>query len=62
METSVWYETFRLGTVISLVAAVLAVLLRTLTDLSEPAIVVAVMIGAFAVSWWATWRDEFTRS
>lgn len=47
----------RLATLVSLVAAVIAVLLRALTDVSVPAVVVAVMILAFAVSWRATWHD-----
>jgi hypothetical protein len=47
----------RLATVVSLMAAVVAVLLRTLTDISEPAVVVAVMIVAFGLSWRATWHD-----
>jgi hypothetical protein len=48
---------FRLATVVSLIAAAFAVLLRTLTDVSEPAVVVAVMIVAFGLSWRATWHD-----
>jgi hypothetical protein len=59
METSV---PLRLATIVSIVAAVVAVVLRTLTDVSEPALVVAVMIVAFGLSWRATWRDEFTGS
>lgn len=54
--------TVRLATVVSLVAAVLAVVLRTLTDVSEAALVVAVMVVAFGLSWHVTWRDEFTSS
>jgi 4-hydroxybenzoate polyprenyltransferase len=56
------HATIRLATVVSVVAAVLAVVLRTFTDVSEPALVVAVMIVAFSLSWHATWRDEFTGS
>jgi hypothetical protein len=47
----------RLATVVSLIAAVIAILLRTLTDVSEPAVVVVVMIVAFGLSWHATWHD-----
>lgn len=59
------HATVRLGTVVSLIAALAAVVLRTFTDVSEPALVVAVMIGAFGLSWHVTWRGErndFTRS
>jgi hypothetical protein len=44
------------------VAALVAVVLRTLTDVSEPALVVTVMVVAFVLSWHVTWRDEFTSS
>jgi hypothetical protein len=47
----------RLATAVSLIAAVIAMLLRTLTDVSDPAVVVAVMIVAFGLSWRATWHD-----
>ena len=59
------HPTFRLGTVVSLGAAAVAVVLRALVDVPEPVLVVAVMIVAFGLSWHATWRDErngFTRS
>jgi hypothetical protein len=54
--------TVRLAAVVSVVAALVAVVLRTLTDVSEPALVVAVMVVAFVLSWHVTWRDEFTSS
>jgi hypothetical protein len=47
----------RLATVVSLIAAVVAILLRALTDVSEPAVVIAVMLVAFWLSWRATWHD-----
>ena len=47
----------RLATVVSLIAAVIAILLRTIMHVSEPAVVVAVMIVAFGLSWRATWHD-----
>jgi hypothetical protein len=59
--TRVGHATLRLASVVSVVAALVAVVLRTLTDVSEPALVVAVMIIAFGLSWHVTWRDEFTR-
>jgi hypothetical protein len=46
-----------LAIAVSVLSAVLAVLLRTLTDVSEPAVVIAVMIVAFGLSWRATWHD-----
>jgi hypothetical protein len=54
--------TIRLAAVVSVVAALVAVVLRTLADVSEPALVVAVMVVAFVLSWHVTWRDEFTSS
>jgi hypothetical protein len=54
--------TVRLAAVVSVVAALVAVVLRTLTGVSEPALVVAVMVVAFVLSWHVTWRDEFTSS
>jgi hypothetical protein len=54
--------TIRLAAVVSVVAALVAVVLRTLTHVSEPALVVTVMVVAFVLSWHATWRDEFTSS
>lgn len=54
--------TIRLAAVVSVVAALVAVVLRTLTGVSEPALVVAVMVVAFVLSWHVTWRDEFTNS
>jgi hypothetical protein len=54
--------TIRLAAVVSVVAALVAVVLRTLTEVSEPALVVGVMVVAFVVSWHVTWRDEFTSS
>jgi hypothetical protein len=54
--------TIRLAAVVSVVAALVAVVLRTLTDVSEPALVVTVMVVAFVLSWHVTWRDEFTSS
>ena len=54
------HPTVRLGVVLSLVSAVLAIVLRAFTDVSEPAIVVAAMMVAFGLSWHLTWRDEFT--
>jgi uncharacterized membrane protein YphA (DoxX/SURF4 family) len=59
--TRAGYATIRLAAVVSVVAALVAVVLGTLTDVSEPALVVAVMIVAFVLSWHHTWRDEFTR-
>ncbi len=58
--TLVGDATLRLATAVSVVAALVAVVLRTLTDVSEPALVVAVMVVAFVLSWHVTWRDEFT--
>jgi len=58
--TVVGDATLRLATAVSVVAAVVAVVLRALTDVSEPALVVAVMVVAFVLSWHVTWRDEFT--
>jgi hypothetical protein len=46
-----------LAIAVSVLSAVFAVLLRTLTDVSEPAVVIAVMIVAFGLSWRATWHD-----
>jgi len=48
---------FRLATIVSLISAVVAVLLRTLTDVSAPAVVIAVMLVSFGLSWRATWHD-----
>jgi ABC-type Mn2+/Zn2+ transport system permease subunit len=56
------YTTLRLGAVVSLVAAVVAVVLSALVDVPEAVLVVAVMIVAFGLSWHVTWRDELTRS
>jgi hypothetical protein len=53
--------TIRLAAVVSVVAAVVAIVLRALTDVSQAALVVAVMVVAFGLSWHQTWRDEFTR-
>jgi hypothetical protein len=59
------HPTLRLGTAVSVVAAAVAIVLRALLDVPVPALVVAVMIVAFGLSWHVTWRDEgneFTRS
>jgi hypothetical protein len=59
------HPTLRLGTAVSVVAAAVAIVLRALLDVPAPALVVAVMIVAFGLSWHVTWRDEgneFTRS
>jgi hypothetical protein len=53
-----------LGTAVSVAAAAIAIVLRALLDVPEPALVVAVMLVAFGLSWHVTWRDErneFTR-
>jgi hypothetical protein len=59
------HPTLRLGTAVSVLAAVVAIALRALLDIPVPVLVVAVMIVAFGLSWHVTWRDEeneFTRS
>jgi hypothetical protein len=56
--------TLRLGTAVSVVAVPVAILLRALLDVPTPALVVVVIVVAFALSWRATFRDarnEFTR-
>ena len=55
------YATLRLGAVVSLVAAAVAVVLSALVDVPEAVLVVAAMVLAFGVSWHVTWRDELTR-
>jgi hypothetical protein len=57
MRAPVGGATVRLATIVSFVAAVVAIVLRMLTDVSEPALVVAVMIVSFGLSWHLTWRD-----
>jgi hypothetical protein len=47
-------STARLGVLVSLFAAVAAVLVHVLTDLPTPAIVVPVIVIGFTLSWFAT--------
>jgi predicted tellurium resistance membrane protein TerC len=59
------HPTLRLGTVVSVIAVAVSIVLRALFHVPEAALVVAVMIVAFGFSWHVTWRDEgneFTRS
>ena len=55
-------STVRLGTVVSLVGAVAAILLRWLTHVADPAIIAAVMVVGFVLSWRATARHDVSRS
>jgi hypothetical protein len=59
---SAGHATLRLGAVVSVVAAAIAVVLRALVDVPEAVLVVVVMIVAFGLSWHVTWRDELGRS
>jgi hypothetical protein len=54
--------TVRLGVVVSLVGAVAAVVLRWTTHVSDFAIVAAVVVVGFTLSWRATRRAHPTRS
>ena len=55
------HATLRLGAVVSLVAAAVAVVLRTFLAVPEAMLVVVVMVVAFGLSWHVTWRDELRR-
>ncbi|MCU0259804.1 MAG: hypothetical protein MUE78_02180 [Ilumatobacteraceae bacterium] len=46
-----WSPTLALALVVSLVAALVAIVLRAATDVSDTTIVVAVIVVAFTVSW-----------
>jgi hypothetical protein len=48
----------RLAALVSVIAAVAAVLIRLLTDIPQPAVVLAVIVVAFSISWHATWHGR----
>ncbi len=50
-------STLRLGMVVSVAAALAAIVLRLVTDVPQAAVVLAVIVIAFAVSWHATFHD-----
>lgn len=56
--TSSW-STGKLGVVVSTIAAVFAVVVDVATPMPRPITVLAVMVGAFAVSWRATARRPY---
>lgn len=52
-----WSEVLRLAVVISTIAAVIAVILTSVGDVSQTAIVVTVMVVGFVASWVQTSRS-----
>jgi hypothetical protein len=54
-------STFRLGLIVSLVAALAAIVVRVLTEVPTAFILIPVVVIGFALSWHATGNDSARR-